>query len=74
MSIFLINVVKLEYVIFDKLCDVQTRSLKIEIVVNIIIEIINVMYYTTTNKIRIDMKALSLFEASLIPWSNLLST
>jgi hypothetical protein len=49
MPIFLISITKLEYIVFDKLCDVQARSLKIEISVNIIVEIIIVMCYTSSS-------------------------
>jgi hypothetical protein len=49
MTIFLISITKLEYTVFDKLCDVQARSLKIEIAVNIIVEIIIIMYYTSSS-------------------------
>ncbi len=47
MPIFLISITKLGYTVFDKLCDVQARSLKIEIAVNIIVEIIIVMFFTS---------------------------
>lgn len=49
MTIFLISITKVEYTVFDKLCDVQARSLKIEISVNIIVEIIIVMCYTSSS-------------------------